>query len=251
MLPDVVLGCLARILPDKIPAEGASCIWSLQLRGGVEAQKVPGSGATGAASRSFSLLSFNSGGSGARSGKDGLSVTAFPSGVRGTSVEVLENSAPIVVWRKELWPDSGGAGRQRGGLGQTVEVATIDGAPFFVFAMYDRIVHPARGLHGGLPGKCGLAELDNGERLRIKGKQLVPAGCRLRLALPGGGGIGNPLERDIDHVESDLAAGFISPEAAYMEYGVVTDKSGAVDQAASRAERAARCRADAATASVK
>jgi N-methylhydantoinase B/oxoprolinase/acetone carboxylase alpha subunit len=237
MLPDVVFGCLAQILPDRIPAEGASCIWSLQLRGGPEVQRLAANGVT---SQAFSLLSFNSGGSGARPDKDGLSVTAFPSGVRGTSVEVLETMAPVVVWRKELWPDSGGAGRQRGGLGQVVEVSTIDGAPFFVFAMYDRIVYPARGLHGGRPGGRGLAELDNGEKLRIKGKQIVPAGCRLRLGLPGGGGIGNPLERNLARVEADLVEGLISRQAAYEDYGVVTDASGVADRVASLEERAAR-----------
>lgn len=100
MLPDVVFGCLAQIMPDRIPAEGASCIWSLQLRGGPEARQKGAS--AGQSPTPFSLLSFNSGGSGARPGKDGLSVTAFPSGVRGTSVEALENLAPVVLWRKEL-----------------------------------------------------------------------------------------------------------------------------------------------------
>jgi N-methylhydantoinase B/oxoprolinase/acetone carboxylase alpha subunit len=233
-------------MPDRIPAEGASCIWSLQLRGGPEAQK---SGDTPSDSRpavAFSLLSFNSGGSGARPTKDGLSVTAFPSGVRGTSVESLENFAPVVLWRKELVPDSGGAGCQRGGLGQIVDVGTIDGAPFFVFAMFDRVVFPARGSFGGLPGMCGDALLDNGDKLRIKGKQVVPAGRRLRLCLPGGGGMGSALDRELKRVESDLRAGIVSREAARRDYGVVTDNSGVVDVEASLNERATRKRAMAA-----
>jgi len=238
MLPDVVFGCLAQIMPDKIPAEGASCIWSLQLRGGPEARQDRSVQSNRPVPAAFSLLSFNSGGSGARPMKDGLSVTAFPSGVRGTSVEALENLAPIVLWRKELLPDSGGAGRQRGGLGQVVDVGAIDGDPFFVFAMFDRVIFPARGSFGGLPGMRGAALLDNGENLRIKGKQLVPEGRRLRLCLPGGGGMGNPLERDLKEVEADLRAGIVGREAALRDYGVIADEKGVVDEAASRLVRA-------------
>lgn len=242
MLPDVVFGCLAQIMPDRIPAEGASCIWSLQLRGGPEARQNGDAQAGNRPAMAFSLLSFNSGGSGARPKKDGLSVTAFPSGVRGTSVEALENSAPVVLWRKELLPDSGGPGRQRGGLGQIVEVATIDGAPFFVFAMFDRVVFPANGSFGGMPGMRGDALLDNGEKLRIKGKQVVPADRRLRLCLPGGGGMGNALDRDLQRVEADLRAGIVSREAAFRDYGAIANGFGAVDVEASRRERARRLR---------
>jgi N-methylhydantoinase B len=163
--------------------------------------------------------------------------------VRGTSVEALENFAPVVLWRKELMPDSGGPGRHRGGLGQIVEVATIDGAPFFVFAMFDRVVFPARGSFDGLPGMSGDALLDDGAKLRIKGKQIVPAGRRLRLILPGGGGMGNPLERDLARVAADLRAGLVSRAAALRDYGVVTDRSETVDVEASRRERGWRLRA--------
>jgi N-methylhydantoinase B/oxoprolinase/acetone carboxylase alpha subunit len=242
MLPDVVFGCLAQMMPGKIPAEGASCIWSLQLRGGPEAQRSAGIAADAPPATAFSLLSFNSGGSGARARKDGLSATAFPSGVRGTSVEALENLAPVVVWCKELMLDSGGAGRQRGGLGQIVDVGTIDGAPFFVFAMFDRVLFPARGSDGGQPGMVGAALLDNGETLRIKGKQLVPAGRRLQLCLPGGGGVGDPLERDLERVDADVRAGLVSREEALRLYGVVIDAAWAVDEAASLGERARRVR---------
>jgi len=243
MLPDVVFGCLAQMMPGKIPAEGASCIWSLQLRGGPEAQRSAGMSADASPATPFSLLSFNSGGSGARARKDGLSVTAFPSGVRGTSVEALENLAPVVLWRKELLADSGGAGRRRGGLGQIVDVGTIDGAPFFVFAMFDRVLFPARGSDGGKHGMAGAATLDNGDKLRIKGKQVVPAGRRLRLCLPGGGGMGDPLERDLEEVAADLRAGIVSREAAHRDYGVVMDEAGTVDAEASRRLRIQRTRA--------
>jgi N-methylhydantoinase B len=233
LVPDVVFGCLAQVMPDVIPAEGASSIWSLQLRGGPEATWDE----AGPTPKAFSLLSFNSGGSGARPNKDGLSVTAFPSGVRGTSVEALENAAPVVIWKKELLSDSGGPGAHRGGLGQLVEVSTIDSSPFFVFAMYDRVFYPARGRAGGESGAAGGAAMDDGTALRVKGKQRIPRGRRLQLRLPGGGGIGDPLQRDLAKVSADLAAGIVTAEGALKQYGVLTKQDGSIDEIATRAER--------------
>ena len=85
-------------------------------------------------------MSFHAGGTGARPGADGLSATAFPSGVRNVPVEVNEAIAPIVVWRKEYRQDSGGAGEFRGGLGQIMEVGTLDKAPF----AHQRLLRPHR-----------------------------------------------------------------------------------------------------------
>lgn len=207
MLPDVVLGCLDQALPGRAPAEGSSCLWSVQLRG-----KLPdGAG--------FDTVFFNSGGAGARARQDGLSGTAFPSGVRAMPVEVTESAAPIVIWRKELRADSGGPGRQRGGLGQTVEVATRDGSPFEVLAMFERVEHPALGRSGGAPGAAGVVSLASGATLRAKGRQQIPAGDRLVLALPGGGGLGPAAERDPARIAADLAEGRISAEAAQRDYG--------------------------------
>ena len=99
MLPDLVFGCLNQALPDQVPAEGSSCLWSVQLRGVMPKGNGP--------PQSFDTVFFNSGGSGARARQDGLSATAFPSGVRAMPVEVTEAGSPIVIWRKELRPDSG------------------------------------------------------------------------------------------------------------------------------------------------
>ncbi|NMG68078.1 hydantoinase B/oxoprolinase family protein [Azoarcus indigens] len=207
MLPDVVLGCLDQALPGRAPAEGSSCLWSVQLRG-----KLPdGAG--------FDTVFFNSGGAGARARQDGLSGTAFPSGVRAMPVEVSESAAPIVIWRKELRADSGGPGRQRGGLGQTVEVATRDGSAFEVLAMFERVEHPALGRSGGAPGAAGVVSLASGTAMRAKGRQQIPAGDRLVLELPGGGGLGPVAERDPARIAADLAEGRISAEAARRDYG--------------------------------
>ena len=176
-LPELVLGCLAEILPGVVPAEGASCNWGLQLRGH-------------AAGQGFNMLFFNAGGAGARPTRDGLSATAFPSGIRSVPVEICETAAPILIRRKELRPGSGGAGRYRGGLGQSVEVTTIDGSPFELLAVFDRVDNPARGRAGGGDGAPGIVTTFSGKRLRAKGRQDIAAGDGVRVDLPGGGGCG-------------------------------------------------------------
>ena len=92
---------------------------------------------------------FNSGGTGARPAHDGLSATAFPSGVSTMSVEATEHVGPITGWRKDLREGSGGAGRQRGGLGQVIEIAPRAGYDLHFNAMFDRVENPARGRKGG------------------------------------------------------------------------------------------------------
>ncbi|MGH6631356.1 MAG: hydantoinase B/oxoprolinase family protein, partial [Burkholderiales bacterium] len=114
MLPDVVLGCLEEPLGGRVPAEGASCLFGPVFLGGRGV--IPGS-----QGEPFVINAFYSGGTGGRPGKDGLSCTAFPSGVRSTPVEISENSAPLIIWRKEYKPGSGGTGEFRGGLGQVME----------------------------------------------------------------------------------------------------------------------------------
>ena len=236
-LPDLVLGCLAQILPDKIPAESSS-VWGIQLRGGPEATRA--FGWVEREAPAFDILLFNSGGAGARPMKDGLSATAFPSGIKGLPIEISETAAPIIIWHKALRPDSGGPGQWRGGLGQTVEVSPIDGAPFAVFAMWDRVENPALGRAGGQAGGALKATLSSDQAIKPKGKQFIGPDTRLQVDLPGGGGFGDPLRRDIDQVALDVAEGLVSREAAYEIYGVIFGEDGAVDRAASAAERARR-----------
>jgi N-methylhydantoinase B len=209
MLPDVVFGCLRQAIPDRVPAEGTSCLWNLNLRG-----PVPGSDNR----YGFSISITQNGGTGARPGKDGLSATAYPSGVRGTPVEIAESMLPVIFWRKELRPDSGGAGRTRGGLGQEIEVESAAGLPFELLAAFDRIDHPPRGRDGGGDGAPGRVALARGGALRGKGAQLVPPGDRLVVHTPGGGGIGDPAARAPALVDADRRDGLISTAAARRVY---------------------------------
>lgn len=210
LIPDVVLGALQDMCLGIVPAEGASALWNLQM-------KFQGTRADNRGIRS-ELLVFNSGGTGARPASDGLSATAFPSGVHTMSVEVTESIGPIVIWRKELRPDSGGAGRWRGGLGQNIEIGAREGFQFSLNAMFDRVAFPARGHRGGGNGAGGKVQLDDGTALRAKGRQAIPEGRRLVLALPGGGGYGRAQERPAEQVERDVAYGYLSPEQAEHDY---------------------------------
>ena len=153
-----------------------------------------------------------------RAAQDGLSATAFPSGVRAMPVEVTEAGAPIVIWRKELRADSGGAGRTQGGLGQSVEVGTRDGASFEVLAMFERVRSAARGRAGGKDGATGTVSLASGSTLRAKGLQRIPTDDRLVLELPGGAGLGNPSERPAAQIASDVAHGRLSQAFAHTFY---------------------------------
>jgi len=214
MLPDVVFGCLHQALRHGAPAEGASALWIPQLRGGHGVSDALAGGTP------FNVLSFHAGGTGARPDKDGLSATAFPSGVKSVPVEIVESIAPVVIWRKEYRTDSGGAGRHRGGLGQVMEIASAENAPFSVYAMFERIQHPARGRAGGHDGAPGHVSFVSGALLRGKGQQTIPPGERLRLDLPGGGGCGDPRDRDPEAVRADVRSGLVSPEVASSVYGI-------------------------------
>lgn len=199
MVPDLVLGAMAKALPGKILAEGAGALWNIHIS--VRPASTEG--------RRAEVLMFNSGGMGARPGLDGLSATAFPSGVHTMPIEATEHTGPIVIWRKELRPGSGGDGEFRGGLGQVIEIAPMEGHEFDFSAMFDRVNHAPRGRNGGKDGAAGVVRLDDGTMMRPKGWQHVPAGRRLILELPGGGGYGDPAGRDAHARAEDKTRGYV------------------------------------------
>lgn len=171
---------------------------------------------------------------------DGLSAAIFPSGIRGTPVEIVETASPLVITRKELRCDSGGAGASRGGLGQEVHVRVRSDAPLEFTAMFDRTRFPARGLHGGQAGACGEVLLDDGTVLASKGKHVIPAEHTLILRLPGGGGYGSALARAPETVAQDVRNGFVSHQQAAAVYGVIIDRQTGVLDAEATARRRAR-----------
>ena len=218
LLPDLMMGCLHQAVPDRVTSEGASSLWNPPLRGGssVSGQARGNKPVIG----DFEVITFNSGGTGARPTADGLDATAFPSGVRTMPVEATENVAPLIIWRKELKPDSGGAGRTRGGVGQIMEFATKGDLEFAVNASFDRIGHAPKGREGGLDGGRGVVTMKSGKILRTKGYQVIPDGDRLILELPGGAGMGDPTTRDPEAVIRDVRDGLVSAVNAKALYNV-------------------------------
>ena len=214
-VPDAVYDALDKILPETVPAEGAGCLCNFQvsLRPRTDAPAP-------ANARRSEVLTFNSGGSGARPAQDGMNATAFPSGVMTMPVEATEHTGPVIIWRKELRPDSGGAGQYRGGLGQYMEVGAVEGHEFDFQAMFDRVHHPARGRQGGQNGGATTIAQDDGSPMNGKGKQFVPHGRKVMLAFPGGAGYGDARDRDVALVKRDLARGYISEEVAREVYGL-------------------------------
>src|SRR5207253_5394535 len=124
------------------------------------------------------------------------------------------------------------AGKYRGGLGQVIELGGADGAPVALLCNFERINNPARGRDGGGLGAPGRVTLVSGKPIRSKGRQTIAGGDFARLELPGGGGFGDPAERDPDQVAADVADGLYSREGAERLYRVALLADGTVDRAA-------------------
>jgi N-methylhydantoinase B len=228
-LPSAVMLALAGALPDKVIAPGADALWDTHIAG------------EGPDGRYFSFTWFSCGGTGALARKDGLSATAFPSGIAGVPVEVIETLSPIVVHRRELRPDSGGAGRFRGGLGQIMEFGVRTARPFQFAGLYERIDHPPPPLAGGEPGAAGRLATSNDVPLRAKETTMLPPDTVVTIEIPGGGGYGPPGERDPALVLADVRAGYVTAAAARERYGVAIDTaSWRVDPGATAALRQRR-----------
>jgi N-methylhydantoinase B len=222
-LPGVIFGALAQIMPEGLMAGGSEPVWiSLWRMQRAEQDAVD-------AAPPILLSHFQLGGAGARSSKDGWSTTGFPSGVGGVPVEVIESLTPLLQHHRELRADSGGAGKFRGGLGQSTEMRCRSGEPWEVSAMIDRIDYPGTGLRGAEPGARGEFKM-NGEAMPAKTRLLLSPTARVELNLPGGGGYGNPAERPIQEVFNDVVNGYVSLEAAREKYKVAIRYIGREDQ---------------------
>ena len=204
-IPSAIFAALSGAMPGRLMAPGADPIWLSVWRG---------------QNPSFTLTLFQVGGTGARPSKDGLSAVGFPSGVAGVPAEIIESLSPVVLKRRELRADSGGPGKWRGGLGQLTEFVRRGEGRWSVSSIADRTQYPAPGLLGGQAGAAGEVALGDGTRLHAK--SLVDLGTRdtVHVNLPGGGGYGEPLQRDAQRVLWDVIEGYITPEAAEKNYGV-------------------------------
>lgn len=210
-LPSLVFGALSPILPEKVMAAGFDALWDTQIYG-----DRPEGGR-------FAYVWFAAGGAGAIHGRDGLSATAFPAGIAGVQSEMIEALAPIVVGKRELVTDSGGAGEWRGGLAQSFTIGVRGGKPFTFSGLYDRLDHAADGLAGGMPGAAGEITTRSGVPLKAKTRNLLPGEEEVTLVLPGGGGYGRPVDRPVEAVRADVVDGYVSAGRAREHYGVAVD----------------------------
>jgi N-methylhydantoinase B len=210
-----VLLALADALPERVIADSGSCPGLRVALRGLNTFGGP-----------FAQVLFPNGGMGARAHSDGLSATGFPTNAGGGAVEILESITPLVFWKRELHQDSGGPGTFRGGLGQHIEIECMSDTRLDVSTQFDRIDHPAQGVHGGLPGGRSRLRLNETGAVPSKGRFLMHKGDRLSIDYAGGGGYGPPAKRARSAVEADLRAGIISEAAARDVYGLAPDAPG-------------------------
>jgi N-methylhydantoinase B len=159
---------------------------------------------------------------GAQAWRDGLTAAPWPSNAGGTSVEMVEAATPLVVRRRELRADSGGAGRFRGGLGVALDFELLAERPCTVSVMTDRVHHPPQGRFGGGPGGANVVRKDPTGAVDPKARSELRPGEVIEFRTAGGGGYGPPSDRDRALVERDLDFGYVTPEAARSDYGVTS-----------------------------
>jgi len=215
LVSELMFRILATIAPDRVPADSGSMpTWQFYVNGARRGGET------------FALHQHAFGGMGARPGLDGLASVSFPYNVRDVSVEWAELETPLLFERRELIPDSGGAGRWRGGLGEELALYAFDdgrldaAAPIVLSGSAGRMQFPPAGLFGGGPGALG--------RILVNDVPIAPssspevtfrAGDRVRLLLPGGGGYGDPRRRERALVDADIMHGYVTPEGARRDYG--------------------------------
>jgi N-methylhydantoinase B len=210
----MVMGALAQFMPHQVMAcsQGTSAILTL---GGVD----PRSG------RGYVSYETVKGGFGARPNKDGINVIASGiSNTMNTPVEILEMAFPVRIERYEVNPDSGGAGRYRGGCGSRRVWRMLDGADATGALCMERMTSPPFGLAGGKAGAPAVVTLtapDGTTRhLPSKGAFAWVAGAVVDMATPGSGGFGPVAERDKQAIGRDLRDGYVTAAAATRDYGI-------------------------------
>jgi len=196
-LPMLVFGCLGQVVPERVMAACGSPMWGMN-QSGVNANGKP-----------YANMFFYNGGMGANIRGDGLSCLSWPSNVSSTAIEITEHIAPLRVQYKRLRPDSGGAGRHRGGLGQEIALESRSDSPIAVSFLAERTIFPAFGIEGGKAGAPGVLRI-NGAKVDPKKQYVLSRGDTVILATPGGGGQGDPELRSATAKDADIKAGYSS-----------------------------------------
>lgn len=231
-LVDVVMGALAQAQPDVVPAAGGG-------QGSIMLIRVPDLETGGS---NVTVVQPLSGGSGGRPEQDGIDGIEFSIGyLRNIPVESIESDVGVRFNHYRLRPDSGGAGRYRGGAGVEVEFELLEPEATITSRAMDRYIFHPWGRLGGNPGSRGYTKLNpdaDGESDFGKIDVLdLEGGDVLSVATPGGGGYGDPLDRDPETVLQDVEQGLVSASVARQDYGVVLADDGEVDYEATESVR--------------
>jgi N-methylhydantoinase B len=223
-LTEIVYRALAEALPDRVIAGSGGTPATMNVLYGRRGDGRP-----------FHSVIIRGGGMGAGARGDGEYDYIFPANGANTPVEILETDTPLLVERRELIPDSGGPGRTKGGLGRRVVFRVPGGddapsGPVSLGIQSGRFRYPPEGLFGGGPG-ARARFLVNGEKGDPYGLTQLEAGDVVVMDAAGGGGYGDPLEREPDLVAADVREGYVSLESARDDYGVAIDTAtGDVDK---------------------
>jgi N-methylhydantoinase B len=204
-IPPLIFGAMAEALPSRVQAD-SGMLNLINVQGRTREN------------REVSSIFFASGGLGALDGMDGAPCTPSPSNMTGTPIEVWENLTGLFVEGKSLLVNSGGAGMYRGGLGQQIELRNDSTYPMTVSCLAGRTEYPPVGILGGKPGRAREIRI-NGEPVHPKGRYTLAPGDRITTYEAGGGGYGDPRKRDRARIAKDIAAGYVTPDAALRDYG--------------------------------
>jgi N-methylhydantoinase B len=216
---ELINKALYKVLPERVPACSGGDVCGVGFFG-VD----PGTG------RHWATLSSAAIGNGADFFADGDNCTAHHSiagsgGGSGGSLELTEATFPMLIESYELVRDSGGAGKHRGGLGSQMQIRML--SPATLFAFIEKAKSPHWGIDGGKEGlRNSLVVKPTGkpgiEALKTSGIQMEE-GYKVTATAGGGGGYGNPLERDTEKIRRDVINGYISAASARRDYGVAID----------------------------
>jgi N-methylhydantoinase B len=202
----LIFGALAPLLPEEVIA-AAGGIFPFQFQG------------TDPRFGNFNVHVLPHGGIGATKNADGWPPVAYPHNSFITPAEIMELRSPVLMRRKAMIQDSGGPGRRRGGPGQEFVLQCVSDGPITCAIRPDLIKFPAPGLLGGAAGRLGDVTL-NGERVERFPPMEFRPGDVLTIRVPGGGGVGDPRQREPDRVRADVSDGIVSARAAREIYGV-------------------------------
>lgn len=212
-VPPAIFGALAPILPGHVIAESGSPLWNVYFSGTRQSR-----GNDNAGGERFFKMFFMNGGHGARAHSDGPGCLSFPSNVSNQPIEAFEHQVPLLATEKSFVPDTGGAGKFRGGNAQRIGFVSRSKTPITMTIRHERVTYPPRGLLGGLDGSAGL-DLVNGKVIAAKSRSELQEGDHVVFQTPGGGGLFEPAQRSRVLINEDLESGLVTREQAQKVYG--------------------------------